>query len=209
MEQKNKLLNFLSLTGNLILLNILYLVCCIPLVTIGASTTALYSCTLKSIRKESSYLTSDFFYAYRKNFKKSTLLLFICFIVYLLLACDFWLTPSFSQPLRMIFLIIFNVILIFFTVVISYVFPLLNMNNTSIVDAFKLALLTAFKHILVSFIMFFMNIFIPALVLLRTDFFLRLLPLFVCLGFSVIAYTNSKLFLSVIDYDDSFESLPI
>lgn len=53
-------------------LNLLWFVCCIPLFTIGASTTALYAVALKIARNEEGDITQQFFQAFRSNFKQAT-----------------------------------------------------------------------------------------------------------------------------------------
>ena len=65
-EMTDKLVRFLWLS-------ILWSICSIPVVTMGASTTALYSVTLKYVRGEEGYLTSSFFRAFRENFRQSTI----------------------------------------------------------------------------------------------------------------------------------------
>lgn len=53
-------------------LNVLYLLCCVPLVTIGAATSALYEVTLRHADEERGYLLKDFFVALRRNFLPAT-----------------------------------------------------------------------------------------------------------------------------------------
>lgn len=78
----NKALHFLWLS-------ILWLVCSLPVVTIGASTSALYSITLKYARDEEGYLTSSFFTAFRQNWKQGTAIWLILLLVGLFLGVDF------------------------------------------------------------------------------------------------------------------------
>ena len=67
-------MRFLSRLCDLMILNILCLICCIPIVTIGASITALYSVTLKMVKGEDSYIAKGFFKGFRQNFKISTII---------------------------------------------------------------------------------------------------------------------------------------
>ena len=53
--------------GNLILVSILWIIGCIPIVTIGASTAALYYTCVKVIRHGRGYLFSSFLQSYRSN----------------------------------------------------------------------------------------------------------------------------------------------
>ena len=55
-------------------LSVLWLICCIPIVTIGAATTALYEMAYKNIRHERGYAIRGFFSSFKSNFKQSTIL---------------------------------------------------------------------------------------------------------------------------------------
>ena len=70
----NKFFVFMGRVADLILLNILCILCCIPIVTAGASITALYYVTLKMARDEESYIIRSFFCSFKQNFKQSTLI---------------------------------------------------------------------------------------------------------------------------------------
>ena len=59
---------FLSKMADLLILNLLALICCIPIITIGASMTAMSYVTLKMVRDEECYIAKDFFKSFRQNF---------------------------------------------------------------------------------------------------------------------------------------------
>lgn len=69
-------------------LSLLWLVCSLPLVTIGASTTALCSVTLKLARNEEGYITQSFFKAFRQNLAQATGLWLIWLAVAVVFAGD-------------------------------------------------------------------------------------------------------------------------
>ena len=69
MDQEPKILSFFSRISDFLLLNILFVITSIPLFTIGASLTALYSVSLKMVRGEESYVYRDYFHAFKLNFK--------------------------------------------------------------------------------------------------------------------------------------------
>ena len=57
--------------GDIILLSILWVVCSLPLITIGASTSAAYYVAAKVIRHNTGYVWKSFFKAFKLNFKTS------------------------------------------------------------------------------------------------------------------------------------------
>ena len=68
----SKLTVVLNTIGNLMVLNILALICMIPVVTAGSSLTALYTMTMRIVRKEEGSIIRGFFGAFKDNLKKST-----------------------------------------------------------------------------------------------------------------------------------------
>ena len=69
----NVVFRFFSTLGYVWWLHILWLICSLPVITLGASTTALcYSCM--KLRKQEGYATKNFFTSFRENFKQSTIL---------------------------------------------------------------------------------------------------------------------------------------
>ena len=70
----NKFFVFMGRVADLLLLNFLCILCCIPVVTAGASITALYYVTLKMARDEESYIARSFFRSFKQNFKQATII---------------------------------------------------------------------------------------------------------------------------------------
>ena len=60
--------------GQLIALNLLWILCSLPIITAGASTTALFYCTLKLHKDGDIRVLHDFFKSFKQNFKQSTLI---------------------------------------------------------------------------------------------------------------------------------------
>lgn len=80
-EKKNPLFSFLNLLGQLILLSILWTVCCLPTITVGASTVALYYAVVKVLRRNQDSLFAAFFREFRNNFLQSLNInmVFLCY----------------------------------------------------------------------------------------------------------------------------------
>ena len=68
----NPVWRFIGKLGDLIILNVLWIVCSIPIFTIGASTTAVYYVTLKMVRDEEDSTIKSFFRSFKSNFKQAT-----------------------------------------------------------------------------------------------------------------------------------------
>ena len=89
MLMDNIIVRALSRVFDLILLNLLWLACSLPVITIGASTTALYSVTLKMAANEEGYILRGFLEAFRRNWKQSTVIWLILLVIGAALGADF------------------------------------------------------------------------------------------------------------------------
>lgn len=65
---------FLYFVADVVTLHILWILYSLPLITIGASTTALYYSCMKRIRTGEGYVSQNFRKAFRQNFRQSTIL---------------------------------------------------------------------------------------------------------------------------------------
>jgi len=70
-------------------LNILWLICCLPIVTIGASTTALFYVSLKVAKNEEGSITKAFFHSFKANFRQSTVIWLILLVVGIVLGLSY------------------------------------------------------------------------------------------------------------------------
>lgn len=84
----NPLFNILEKIADLFCIGLLWLVCSLPLITIGASTTALYHVAYKVLRNREGYLLQEFFSSFRSNFKQSTILWLIALFSIIILGAD-------------------------------------------------------------------------------------------------------------------------
>lgn len=161
-------------------LNLLWFICCIPIFTIGASTTALYYASLKIARGEEGPLTRMFFHSFRENFRQSTILWLILLAAGLFLAGDSYIvyhlrasstgTPAVAWTLLLALLIAAAVV---YVIVLLFVFPLVasvsNTNWAMLKNSFFIGTHYLFCTILVfavHFAMFFavVRIFTPLLI---------------------------------------------
>ena len=111
MPKENPVIAFLNKMADLILLNLIFLLCCIPVVTIGPAITALYAVSLRSVRYGDGYVIQTFFRSFKQNFKQSFVagmigllmtVVSVC-VGYLVFIVFLWLFPVIAKlenPLR-------------------------------------------------------------------------------------------------------------
>ena len=83
----NPVMRFLTKLFDCLVLSVLWIVFSLPIVTMGASSTALYATVYHRIRRDEGYLWQTFWKSFRENFKRSTLswlavLAMILFLIY-------------------------------------------------------------------------------------------------------------------------------
>lgn len=117
------LVQFLSRMADLMWLNILTMICCIPVFTAGAALTALNYMVLKIVRNEEGYITRGYFKAFKENFKQSTLIWLVFLVVGGVLAVDYRIMTTADVELNGVvrMLILVFCMLTLFTLI--FVFP--------------------------------------------------------------------------------------
>ena len=87
----SKLYEFLSKIADLIIVNLLFIICSLPIVTIGASTTALYGVTKKMASNSEGYIFRSYFKLFKENFKQSTIMWIILLVLSLIPTADLYI----------------------------------------------------------------------------------------------------------------------
>lgn len=112
---------------DLMILNLFFLVCSVPIVTIGASITALYDVLTKMDTNREVPATKGFLKAFKSNFVKSTKLWIIFIAVTVFFAVDTYIVGyglNLSPNVRMVLLVLFFAVLFFWIVAGGYMFVL-------------------------------------------------------------------------------------
>ncbi|MBP5454224.1 MAG: YesL family protein [Lachnospiraceae bacterium] len=126
-------------------LNILWLVCSLPIITIGASTTALiYSCM--KLHKEEGYATKNFFKSFKENFKQSTIIWLIYVAVGAILTADLYFWKQQSNGNKVV-LGLSLAVLILYAISLSYVFAIQAKFVNSIKNTLLYSILLPFKNL--------------------------------------------------------------
>ncbi|MGM0877880.1 MAG: YesL family protein [Bacillota bacterium] len=203
LEMEGPVYRFLTRLAELILLNGIFLIFCIPIITIGASTTALYSVTLKMVKNEESGVWSGFVQAFKKNFKQSTIIWIFLVIVGLVLLIDYTYLQSYDGRFSLIVMLSLFFFTFVYLLLTSLIFPYVarfkNTVKESVVNVLKIAVANPYPTILVLII----SIGPVVLMFLSPYLFVFKLYLNIFFGFSVVAYLNSFLIRNIYEkYED-------
>lgn len=108
-----------------ICLNFLWIICCIPVITVGAASTAYYYAYNKAIRQKRSYACKEFFHGFKISFKQSTVVWLITLVLYVVTILDLMILHGLSDTLSFtkIVLAFIIILLVLLTMWVVYVFP--------------------------------------------------------------------------------------
>lgn len=185
---------FLGKVANLMVLNILTIVCCIPVVTSGAAITALYYVTIKMARGEDPYIVKNYFKSFKENFKQSTIIWLIMLVVAFIIYMDWRIIYQMPDSTFVKFMKIMIVIVtIFILLTVLYIFPVLarfeNTIRNTIKNAFFISILNLPKSVLIVLIHL-----LPVAAVMLT---VQAVPFVFLLGIPAVAYISSMLFVRV------------
>lgn len=147
---------FFSVTGkifDLFFVSILFTICCIPIITIGPATTALYYSVVKSIRRERGYVSKEFFRSFKQNLRQGAVLSIIIVVAFLLLSFNFRVVRAMDGKKGSILFGVYLAMSIISINIMLYVFPNLSRFTLTIKQLFKNSAMMSVRHFLSTVIM--------------------------------------------------------
>lgn len=184
---------FLYFVADVVTLHILWILYSLPLISIGASTTALYYSCMKRIRTGEGYVSQNFRKAFRQNFRQSTILWLGLAAVSLLFFLDIRISMALQNTMGRIMLISCSVFLIPFILLALYIFPVQAKFENKIFNNIKNALLMSIRHFFCSLLL----LMIYATIVLLGFSFPPFMGLFLCCGIGLTAYLTSNIFIYI------------
>lgn len=185
------LFEFLTTLADFILLNVLFIITCIPIITIGASLSALYCVTMQEARKEHGYIAKKYLKSFKQNFRQSTVIW--CGIS--ILGSIFLFNLIFWYNLKSIIGTIVLLIMIVGTALLLlcflYIYPLIarfqNSTKQTVINSVLIALQNP-KFTVLLLLLHGLYVFLCIAIPWSSIFM-------ILLGFSFFAYCNSFLFI--------------
>lgn len=140
-------MHFIGKVADMIILNILCLICCLPIVTVGAAFSAKYYVSMKLVKGEEVTVIKPYFKAFKENFKQATKIWLILLGIGLILAFDWlWIFTLGYGNVKPIFLILLSVASLYLVAMFLSVFPFIARYEVKLLEAIKAAALFAFLH---------------------------------------------------------------
>ncbi len=184
------LMQGLSKMADLMWLNILTILCCLPIVTVGPALTALNYMALKIVRNEECYITKGYFTSFKRNFIQGTIIWLIFLVIIAVLGCDFYIMSQKGEQVGTVTYILVMASSIFVLFALMFVFPILAKFDNSIFRTIKNALLVSAVQFPKTIAMIVMYV-IPVLLFIYIP---QIIPLVLMFGLAIPAWLSAKMY---------------
>ena len=187
-------MRFLGRIGDIIILNLIFVVTALPVVTVGMALSALYTVAMKLARGEDPSVLREYMRAFRRNMKPATICWLIMAAAGALIFLDFRLAGAFGGTLytvvRLLLAMIFGVWMLTFL----YLFPYIARFENTVFHSVKNALFLSAAHLPSTVMMLVISIGLAVITLFTSRTFVIGTIGWFFAGFAAVAYTQSFLF---------------
>ena len=189
------LMRLMTLITNLFCLNILWILSCLPVVTAGAATTAMYYVLFQYITKQDDSVLKPFFKSFKENFAGVTPIWIMHLLIGGALGAEiFYLAQGTQRWLQ----VIFGALLFIYVGVSSYLYPIMARYDTSRKKALLNSFALSTRHLFSTVCVVILNTLPVVLIVFAPELFWKTILLWTLGGFSILAYLNSKIILRVL-----------
>ncbi len=185
LQKDGKFVKVLNRIADLVGLNLLAILFCIPIITIGASITAVYGCIFPIQEKREGYLTKDFWKLFKECFRSSTIIYLVGVAVVAMLYLDYQIFATDSRLDILQVLVVAGGILV--AEIFTYAFPMESYFENSLKATVKNALLLGISNIPYTLLMLGINVF-PFFLVARIPV---TFGIWFLIGISGVAWINS------------------
>ena len=186
----------LARIADLVILNVMWIIGCLPVFTIGTSTAALYA-SLKALRIDTTVSAKYFWREYRRNFKQGTILWGILVGCAGLLAVDLYILIALDLKMRFALIVVLLVMAAVYVAAAGYIFPIQGCFDNSVVNILKNSVILAVLHFPKTILITATNMAPFWLFAVAPDAVWMTLPFWFAIGGASVAYLNSILLQSV------------
>ncbi len=190
-------MRFLGRIGDIIILNLIFVVTSLPVITIGTALSALYTVAMKLARGEEPSILKEYMKAFRRNMKPATISWLFMAAAGVFIFVDFRLVGVFSGTaytvMRLLLAMIFGVWVLTFL----YLFPYIARFENTVFHSIKNALFLSAAHVPSTVMMLVISVgLIVATLFTSRTFVIGTIAWFFA-GFAVVAYTQAFLFVRI------------
>lgn len=191
LDPDSPIMSFLARVADLVILNVLWLLCCLPVVTAGASTTAMYH-VVRHLQEESiSSVTRDFFRSFKSDFRQATPVYLLLLIPTAAVVMNAWILSAQSSDVVPVYVrAIWMVSALMLTFVVSFVYPVMAYFDDTVWKTLRTAAVLAVAKLPRTVLISAINLLPIIMLFVSLPFFLRSSIFWLLIGGSLSAYLN-------------------
>lgn len=193
---ENPVFRFLSGIFDMILLNVIFILTSLPLFTVGASLTALYSVLLWR-ENDNGYLHQIYFSSFRKNFRQATAVWIPCFAVTLFLSYELYLVFRVLDPFWRFLQFPIWISLFLAVSILLYAFPQIARFEQKTLLILKNSILISISNIVLTIAVLAVSFFAVDLCLHNGDWLVLIFSIYLFIGFALTGKVYSFYLRSV------------
>lgn len=196
----NKFFEVLGKVTDVVILNLLCIVACIPIITIGASITATYSVAMQMVKDKELYIVKEFIKRFKNNFKTSTIAWTVMSIIGGVLLFDLYISRLvLNELISKILQLVFTMISIIYIFTLTYVFPMISKFENTIKNTIINSTLISIQNLPYTLMMVVLNLSPLLLINLLSSYWGHIIFFYTVIGFGIITYINSIFFEKIFD----------
>ena len=180
--------------ADLVLLNLLTLLCCLPVVTIGPAVCAMHYVLLRDLRNEEGGLLRDFFRSFRQNLKQGIALTVGYLFFFLILAADYALAMHTQRWILTLVLYALPFLALLGCLSLCWAFVLLSRYQMTLWQTVKTTFAATIAHPIRSLAMTALMV-LPFLLLVLTPL---AVPVFLFFGLTLCGLLRARLYAPVL-----------
>ncbi len=191
-------MQLLTRVGDLILVNCLFLICSIPIVTMGAAIAGLHKVTQDQVTEKDPSIFRTFFRGFRENFKQATIAWLFMLVFFAAMACNLFLIMGFLTGAMAT---LCNAIVLVLSVLVlsigAYLFPLMVRYENSLRELARNSGILAIVKLPKTLLMVFLNALPVLIAYVSMQVFINTLVFWLVIGFGFVSYVTTSLLMPI------------
>lgn len=199
---------FMAFIGDLVLLNLLFILTSIPIITMGASISALSSVEYKLIEKRIDFIVKNYFRAFKENFLNSTVIWVVYLVFLVVCLLNFNAVYHTNPSYRNVLMVVLGIALFLITMTVMYSLAMQARFVNTLLDTVVKGFMIGLSGLPYTFVMLLMIIACVGLSIQTIGSILYSAPFWILIGFSGIGYLCNIMYLRVFKKVTASSDLP-
>lgn len=188
--------------------NLLFLLCSLPVITIGASCTAMYTVLFRFVKNDEPDILKTFFKAFRENLKKTTGIWTAMLVLSGTLAVNYYALYQMSGGWTEVLRVFLNLILLLWVMLWVYIFPAAAYYKNNVSGYLQFSIRAAVANLPTTAALILMQAAFLLAILFFAQYMQMAVLILACCGFSLPAYVSAGFLVKIFErYSEKDECL--